>query len=216
MPALGYVFLLLLHVLIAMSMNLPKGNEKFILTNRDVNGTFALSLNPAAEPPTLSMRNVSTGITIIDQWYQANVTSGNEYNDTILQFADEGKYYPQYDDTWQISARGLFLGLDDGNTTRPMLHPLSDFGKSGYGYWSVIPLPVVTVTRTIWRTASTLVAAKTSFLGGRVTSISTLSVTETQVCIPDTLSGFMGLRANHCLLISIMSGGQKVGYQCWM
>lgn len=206
MPTINYVCLLFLHVLGAVSMNLPKDHDLFILTNRDVNGTFALSLSPAAEiNKALSMRNVSAGIENFDEWYLNSDNIANKYNDfsmgvyfsialsedlsPLLVMSEEKvhdqaavwNYTPQEDGTWQILASGFFLGLDDGNTTQPMLRPLGDFGESGHGFWSMIPLPTVFVTEKVWKTNSSSVAAKTSFLGGWVTSIFTLGVTETQV-----------------------------------
>lgn len=205
-PALNYVCLLLLIVLGALSMNLPKDHDLFILTNRDVNDTFALSLNPAAEiNKALSMRDVSAGIEKFDEWYLDSNNIANKYNDfsmgthfsialsgalsTLLVMSEEKvhdqatvwNYTPQEDGTWQILASRFFLGLDNGDNSQPMLRPFGDFGESGHGFWSMIPLPTVFITETIWMTTSNLVAAKTSFLGGWVTSIFTLSVTETQV-----------------------------------
>lgn len=141
-----------------------------------------------------TMRDVTAGIEKYDEWYLINDTiANNKYNNTTLQLwaleeqvhvhVGVWNYTPQDDGTWQIFAKGFFLGLDEENTTQPILHPLADFGKSGFGFWSMIALPTVFVTRTVWVTSSRFVAAKTSFLGGRVTSILTLSVTETQVWI---------------------------------
>lgn len=194
MSTVSYACLILYHVLSAVSVNLHKDHDLFILTNRDANGTFALS-KPAANINNAStMRDVTAGIEKYDEWYLINDTiANNKYNNTTLQLwaleeqvhvhVGVWNYTPQDDGTWQIFAKGFFLGLDEENTTQPILHPLADFGKSGFGFWSMIALPTVFVTRTVWVTSSRFVAAKTSFLGGRVTSILTLSVTETQVWI---------------------------------
>lgn len=193
MLALIYVCFLLHQVLSATSMNVPNNYDLFILTNRDINGIFALSFKPAANTnKATTMRNVSTGIKKFDEWYLDNNTiTNNGYNDTILQFWTLHKESwgfvawwnctPQDDGTLQISAAGsFFLGLDD-TKTQAKLHPLVDFGERGYGFWSMIPLPTVFVTWTTWVTSERSVAAKTSFLGGRVTSTFTVRVTDTQV-----------------------------------
>lgn len=194
MLALIHFYLLLQQVLGAASMNVPNDHDLFILTNRDINGTFALSFKPAADVnKATSMRNVSTGIEEHDEWYLDDDTiANNKYNDTVLQFWEPEEqalvrvaawnYTLQSDGTWKIYSDGFFLGLDEEETTQPKLHPLDDFRKGGFGFWSAIPLPTIFVTRTLWVTSSVLIAAKTSFLGGRVTSTLILSVTETQVC----------------------------------
>ncbi|KAE9989621.1 hypothetical protein EG327_002457 [Venturia inaequalis] len=124
-------------------MNVPNNYDLFILTNRDINGIFALSFKPAANTnKATTMRNVSTGIKKFDEWYLDNNTiTNNGYNDTILQFWTLHKESwgfvawwnctPQDDGTLQISAAGsFFLGLDD-TKTQAKLHPLVDFGKRG-------------------------------------------------------------------------------------
>ncbi|KAE9978477.1 hypothetical protein BLS_000601 [Venturia inaequalis] len=124
-------------------MNVPNNYDLFILTNRDINGIFALSFKPAANTnKATTMRNVSTGIKKFDEWYLDNNTiTNNGYNDTILQFWTLHKESwgfvawwnctPQDDGTLQISAAGsFFLGLDD-TKTQAKLHPFVDFGKRG-------------------------------------------------------------------------------------
>ncbi|TLD23673.1 hypothetical protein E2P81_ATG09017 [Venturia nashicola] len=173
-------------------MDLPNDHDLFILANRDVNGAFALSSKPAAYANSWTvMRDVAVGIENYDEWYLNNNTiTNNGYNHTKLQFwtleqqswvnVARWNRTPQDDGTLQISTGLFFLGLDDDTSTRAMLHPLVDFGNSGHGFWSMILLPTVYVTRTVWVTSERSVAAKTSFLGGKVMSTFTRSVTETQ------------------------------------